>query len=70
MPPMQASTWQGRPQRSASAAISATGSITPCGYCGAEATRSTVLGETASAMAAGSARQSARTGTRTERTPK
>ena len=40
-PPMHASTWQRTPRASAAAAISATGSITPCAYDGAEATTST-----------------------------
>ncbi len=46
----------------ASAAISGIGSMTPCGYCGAEPTTSTVFSFTAAAIASTSARQSARTG--------
>ena len=46
------------------------GSITPCGYAGAEPTSSTVFGVIAAAIAAASALKSAPTGTRTERTSK
>ena len=55
---MQASTWQLMSRSAASAAISATGSMTPCGYCGAEATTRTVLSSMAAAIASTSARQS------------
>ena len=53
---MHASTWQSAPAPAASAAISATGSITPCGYCGADATTSTVWSVIAAAIASTSAR--------------
>ncbi len=43
MPPMHASTWQLMSRSAATAAIASIGSITPCGYCGAEPTTSTVL---------------------------
>ena len=45
------------------------GSTTPCGYCGAEPTTSTVFGPTASAIASTSAVQSSRTGVVTMRMP-
>ncbi len=69
-PPMHASTWQLMPRSAAMAATSSTGSTTPWGYCGAEATMRAVSASTAAAIAAGSARQSSRTGTRTLVTPK
>ena len=62
-PPMQASTWQEAPTELAMADISATGSTTPCGYCGAEATTRAVRSDTASANAFRSGVRSARTGT-------
>ena len=55
-PPKQASTWQRTPAACATAAISVTGSTTPCAYDGAEATTSTVSGRIAAATAAGSGR--------------
>ena len=69
-PPMQASTWQLAPTPAANSAISATGSTTPCGYWGAEATTRAVLGPTASAMASRSTVQSSVTGTIRVRRPK
>ena len=57
-PPMQASTWQLTPWSAAMAAMSATGSMTPWGYCGAEATSRTVSSSPALAMASGSALKS------------
>jgi hypothetical protein len=54
----------------ASAAISSIGSMTPCGYCGAEPTTSTVFSSIAASIAATSARQSAPTGTRRLSSPK
>src|SRR4029077_12492626 len=69
-PPMQASTWQLMSRRAASAAISGIGSITPCGYCGADPTSNTVLSSMAASIAAASARQSAPTSTRRLSTPK
>ena len=68
-PPMHASTWQLASTVAASAAISGIGSTTPCGYCGAEPTTSTVFGPTAAAMASTSAVQSSRTGVVTTRMP-
>ena len=69
-PPMQASTWQRTPAAAAAAAISVTGSTTPWAYDGALATTSTVRSSIAAAIAAGSARKSAPTGTSTASTPK
>ena len=60
---MQASVWKLAPTSAASAASSGIGSITPCGYCGALPTTSTVFSLTQAAMASTSARQSSRTGT-------
>ena len=68
-PPMQASTWQLAPTESANPAISATGSTTPCGYWGADATTRAVDGPTASATASTSAVQSSVTGTTRVRSP-
>src|SRR3954469_17106010 len=48
----------------AAAAISEIGSITPCGYCGAEPTSSTVLSSIAFAIASTSALKSGRTSMR------
>ncbi len=67
---MHASTWQRTPRAAAAAAISGTGSTTPCAYDGADATTSTVLSSIAAAMAAASARKSGPTGTTTGSTPK
>ena len=69
-PPMHASTWQRTPRRSASAAISVTGSTTPWAYDGALATTSTVRSSIAAAIAAGRARKSSPTATTTGSTPK
>jgi hypothetical protein len=60
---MHASVWKFAPHSEASAARSGIGSITPCGYCGAESTMSTVFAVISAAIASTSARQSARTGT-------
>ena len=60
---MQASTWHHAPTLAASSAIAAIGSTTPCGYCGAEPTTSTVWSSTAAAIASTSAVQSSLTGT-------
>ena len=69
-PPMQASTWQRTPRAAAAAAISVTGSTTPCAYDGALATTSTVRSSIAAAIAPGRARKSAPTSTSTASTPK
>ena len=61
-PPMQASTWHHAPTLAASSATAAIGSTTPCGYCGAEPTTSTVWSSTAAAIASTSAAQSSATG--------
>ena len=66
---MHASTWQLASTDAATAAMAGIGSITPCGYCGAEPTTSTVFGPTASAIASTSAVQSAPTGVVTMRMP-
>ena len=58
------------PRSSASADNASIGSITPCGYDGAEPTRSTVRSSIAAAMALASARMSAPTGTLTASTPR
>ena len=58
---MHASTCIHASTDAASAAISGIGSITPCGYCTAEPTTSTVFSFTTAAIASTSARQSART---------
>nr|BFE76731.1 hypothetical protein GCM10020092_100320 [Actinoplanes digitatis] len=62
-PPKQASTWNRTPRSAAAAAISAIGSTTPCAYDGAEAATRTVSAPIAAAIAAGSARRPASTGT-------
>lgn len=68
---MQASTWQSTPRAEAAAAISATGSVTPWAYEGAEATTSAVRSVSAAAMAAASARKvTGSTGTTTGSTPR
>ncbi len=69
-PPMQASVWKFAPASAARAASSGMGSMTPCGYCGALPTTSTVFLLTNSAMPSTSARQSSRTGTWWSVTPK
>ena len=67
---MQASTWQRIPRRNASAAMSAIGSITPCGYVGADPTTMIVSSVHAAASARPATRKSASTGTRTRSTSK
>ena len=62
-PPMHASTCIDAPTVRASSASSGIGSMTPCGYCGAEPTTSAVFSLTRAAIASTSARKSARTGT-------
>jgi hypothetical protein len=69
-PPMHASVWNDAPTSAASAASSGIGSMTPCGYCGAEPATSTVFSLTHAAIASTSARQSSRTGTLHTFTPK
>jgi hypothetical protein len=70
-PPMHASTWHRTPARAAAAAISGTGSTTPCAYEGALATTSTVSASIAAAIRSASARNvTGSTGTATNRTPK
>ncbi len=58
---MHASTCIDAPTLVASAAIAGMSSMTPCGYCGAEPTTSTVFALTRAAIASTSARQSSRT---------
>ena len=59
---MHASTWQLAPTDIASSAIAGMSSCTPCGYCGADPTTSTVFGPSSVCIASTSAVQSARTG--------
>ena len=68
-PPMHASTWHDAPASAAIAAISVTGSTTPCGYWGAEATTRAVRSEMASAIASRSGVQSPVTSTTRVRSP-
>ena len=64
MPPTQASTCSQRPNSSAIAPISATGSTSPSEYEGAEAYIATLFGVMAASIADGSARWSGPWGTR------
>lgn len=68
---MQASTWQSTPRAAAAAAASATGSMTPCAYEGAETTTSAVRPVSAAATSAARTRWvPGSTGTVTARSPK
>ena len=69
-PPMHASVWKLASTDAASAASSGIGSMTPCGYCGALPTTSTVFSLTTAAMAVDVGPPVVATGTLCTVTPK